>query len=140
MGTRYLFGSTGGAGIEETSSNGGDPNITAWYLTKMISADLSDTIHFKYESKDELYYRTNSQTYIGNKHIGDFEEQFSTGLQGDYNNSTYTTGNAVLNEISGGKGKVLFSTTSTRQDIYGATELDKVRIYDKSGTLKRTYQ
>jgi YD repeat-containing protein len=140
QGTRYLFGSTGGAGVEETSTNGGDPNITAWYLTKMISADLSDTIHFEYTNKDELYNRPSTETYIWHNHPGDFVEVFSTGLQGDYNNSTYTNGNAVLNEISGKTEKAVFSTTSTRQDIPGGTELDKIRIYDKSGTLKRTYQ
>ncbi|HUM67008.1 MAG TPA: hypothetical protein PLV32_14210, partial [Chitinophagaceae bacterium] len=140
QGTRYLYGSAGGSGVEETSSNGGDPSVTAWYLTKMISADLSDTIHFKYEAKDELYYRPNSQTYIWHNHTGDFEEPFATGMQGDYNNSTYTLGNAVLSEISGKNGKILFSTTSTRQDIYGATELDKIRIYDEKGTLRKTFQ
>lgn len=138
QGTRYVFGATGG--VEYTSSNGGDANITAWYLTKMISADLTDTIHFKYVAKSELYYRPNGQTYIWHNHPGDFEEPFQTGFQGDYNNSTFTNGESILSEISGKKGKLVFETTATRQDINGGRELDKIKVYDKAGLLKRTFQ
>ncbi|MEJ1239600.1 hypothetical protein WBG78_15795 [Chryseolinea sp. T2] len=126
--------------IESTSSGGAPANITAWYMSKMVSADLSDTIKFTYLPKSESYFRPSSQTYIWHNNPGSYIESFTTGFQGDYMMGTSISGSSLLSEISGRKGKLVFTTTATRVDITGGKELDKIQVFDKAGVLRRTFQ
>ncbi|WP_447642602.1 MULTISPECIES: DUF5977 domain-containing protein [Chitinophagaceae] len=74
-GTRYIFGGTGtptGNAVETTSECdilGGRLNYvpTAWYLTKIVSADGTDSITFSYVSQMVIAYGASESASIGDR-------------------------------------------------------------------------
>ncbi|WP_158800264.1 hypothetical protein [Pedobacter sp. L105] len=107
-------------------------NVTAWFLTEMISSDLTDTISFKYASQ---YNATNTLAYQGK--ITNMFHPLSVG-GGVSNQSTssnslsnVTTNNINLSEIDFKNGKVLFEYAS-RIDR-GTYKLSRIRIYQAKG-------
>ncbi len=146
-GIRYFFGGNGSA-VEYTSVNddsGVQELPTAWYLTKIISADGSDEVNFTYLPKGEVNGFPSGQTYVWhNSHvlIESFIEPLpssETSFQGEYTTAAPTTGNGILSEISSKKGRVVFETTATRTDVAGARELSAIKVYDGSDKLCRIF-
>lgn len=117
--------------IPATGSSESGTNVTAWYLTEIISPDQSETMSFKYSSQ---YNATNLLTYQG-KSTNMFYNQALVGVFKSPTSSTslsqVTSNNINLSEIDFKNGKVVFEY-DTREDR-GTYKLSKIKIYQLIG-------
>lgn len=127
-------------------SSMGNPYPSAWYLTEMISADLSDTISFTYRDGYYSEYRTTSQTryFPKNDPFVDMrgmqmEGMITSGMQTSMSNQK------VPYKIRYKNGSIEFTTVSDRMDMSANASfpLDRARIngmivYDDKGSILRT--
>jgi YD repeat-containing protein len=120
------------------------PNsITSWWLTKITSADRSDSINFEYET--DLEEQEQLPSFIETYGIGVF---YREGEQGSYyEGKMYTTESPVvetassfqkrswsakrISSIKFKNGKVDFININDRQDVINSTRLDKIEVYAK---------
>ncbi len=119
-----------------TSASETGTNVTAWYLTEMISADLTDTIYFKYASQ---YNASNISNYLAKSTNMYYSQSAYGGVfkspTSNTSQSTATTNNINLSEIDFKNGKVVFEYSS-RLDR-GTFRLTRIRIYQsKAGQFK----
>ncbi|MBX3257477.1 MAG: hypothetical protein KF862_25350 [Chitinophagaceae bacterium] len=154
-GTVYHFGSyqEGGNGLEATEVWNGAPSISerrrsAWYLTKIISANQADTIYFDYADKYETYELPGTQSLkVLTNDLAPFMpsggswtnvlklDQIVINGNGLPNQFT-SNGKAMLQKIRWRNGEVVFTAATNRQDIVGKL-LTKVTVVDRSlKTLK----
>lgn len=108
-------------------------NVTAWFLTEMISADLTDTISFKYSSQ---YNASNILSYLGKSTNKNYLRSVDGGVffetASNSSTSEVSTNNINLSEIDYKNGKVVFEYSS-RQDR-GTYRLSRIRIYQLKGS------
>ncbi|WP_158800591.1 hypothetical protein [Pedobacter sp. L105] len=123
--------STGQQVASGTSSTTGK-NVTAWYLTEMISPDRTDTIYFKYASQ---YNASSLLSYTGNSinmyHLQNLVGGVTNTPTINSSTSQVATNNINLSEIDFKNGKVVFEYNS-RSDL-GTYKLSKIRIYQAKG-------
>lgn len=140
QGTTYIF-----SNIEYTHIDT-YPVPTAWYLSKVISADGSDFIDLTYAPKEETTYVPSAENFVwhnSDMQLTSAEESIpsgETGFQGNYMTGTYVTGHTTLSEISSKKGKVKIETTGNRTDFAGAREVSNIKVLDSNDQLLKTYQ
>ncbi len=124
--------------VTSISCKGGDSEAkTAWYLTKITSADGKRQISFTYEN---VYYsaivflgQTKYFTLNGNG------ECLSTDPPSCSGTNLFNT--PRLKRIDFSEGYVKFNYNNSRQDIYNGDDksLDQIEIYSASNTLIRKY-
>ncbi len=116
-------------------------SVSAWYLTEIISADLSDTIFFKYVSHDISYGSTLHQSC---RYYYDFD-LWPPVSQGDLShhdgdkdyewdedrNALYIDNSRKLAEIQFSNGKVIFHSSDDRDDLPGTNtkRLTSIEIF-----------
>lgn len=131
-GIEYLF---------EADEHTNNPNafdhdqVTAWHVTKMISADKTDTIYFTYEQKGTInqYFYSYSQRFGGN-----FPTPQNALLE---SNQSYTIHYPkLLTKLNYKNGEVRFYYSSGRKDVLGGSgyKIDSMVVYSvKNGTITR---
>ena len=135
-GVKYVFGE------KEKTEGQYSTNITAWYTTMMISADLTDTIYFKYknaanfvDSYESQQYSIKvepdySQTDIGYCPPNKASEQFSV------QSSTLIYYRKLIDSIKFSNGFVNFIYSNDRQDP-GTERLSAITIGSKNSVIKK---
>lgn len=111
--------------------------ISSWYLTRIISADKTDTIKFNYTSTGSLSYTTSI-----NSGLNLFYDVPQGASKNPYEitpiNSRVeatVTGTRYLSSIVHKNGKVAFTFSGNRTDDPDAKKLDLITIYDKDPVL-----
>ena len=168
-GNIYYFGSntagvpSGTVGVE-TSYTGSPtgPHVeyvrpTAWYITKIITANQVDTIYFTYKQKVETYWLQDVVSYsyandnsIGYPVLSSFDQQmgFNSLLFDGQNspgahNASQTGGISALTGIQWRGGSISFASNTRRQDIEDTTGydnmLDSIVVYNTAGTVIKAY-
>lgn len=114
---------------------GSDPHITAWYLTKIVSAQHRDSIMLEYDTETQTNYATGAQTRYYNK-SGASGCNKSDDLA--YNISYITA--MVLKKITFNNGSVVFTRATTqRSDLTGGHALQSIALYNNAGGLVRQF-
>jgi len=145
-GSNYIFGrSLAGEEATETSSSqiGGTfkSAVSSWLLTDMVSADLTDTISYKYNdlrsvalSSEYIDYVTiNDAVFAGpGGGCGVTSSIYTSGLT-----SSYNVNQRLMKEILFNNGKVEFLLSPANRNDLNAPALNKINIYTK---LKNEYQ
>lgn len=126
-GITYEFGGQFVLGKASAADNVGIPNsaeyATAWYLTKIISADKSDTVFFRYSTTTDNYLNTSiSSTMRAGSAAFGFNFYAKLEPKVSKTQSSSMEYNVRLEEIKGKNGRVVFnygeeSTNSYRWDI-----------------------
>lgn len=135
-GTTYIFGNSikdNSNATELTNTFNSNaiyvgPDVTAWYLTEMISADRSDTLSFKYQQASSQF--TNYTTQVINQTYASFNVPSIGRLATFYTQVTQTS--LDLSEIDFKGGKVIFEYGS-RQDL-STNRLNRIRVYKLTNT------
>jgi hypothetical protein len=155
QGITYQFYAVEQTKTASSSGTAGDYHDNAWYLTRMISSDKSDTITIDYAAKSESYNlkaiqelreltSTSGTTYYSN----DWESMFHTrqvlynGQQTESNlTRLVTNGNSRLSAIHWSDGDMTFTALTSRQDMVGpiSNMLDSIAIFAKDGSLASKY-
>jgi YD repeat-containing protein len=171
-GNVYIFGSTGspfggyneGNGVElsRTASVAPSPpttpNVTAWYISKIILANRADTIYFDYTQKTEIYNIPTEQSLRTSNTSGLTSYQTSgnsweTELKLNqilYNGNTTSlaaqnklviSGQSKLTKIRWRGGYVDFLSGTARQDMQINTGkmTDMISIYDLADSKLKTF-
>lgn len=112
--------------------------VSAWYLTKMISADRADTINFEYITKTEAYTKKASQVYriplqnLGNQTINTYgygyNSNVTSGIKVGDDNITFS-GKSQISRIYWRGGEIKFLAGAQRLDITGIV-LGGVEVYN----------
>jgi YD repeat-containing protein len=126
-GTTYYFGGVYDTSQTTTNSNYKPGIHTTWHLTKILSADQSDSITFKYGISTQTSVTVNPRSLI---------QTFSStdNTQWVFSNSPYSISTTLVNqsqltEIDFIDGKVTFDYSSG-QDASSTTRLDAMHIYN----------
>lgn len=113
--------------------------IFTWYLTRMISADKKDTLHFEYESTD-ISYRIfgGSSIQAVKKTGGNLDPIFEpyTRLRARVKNKIRAK---MLSKIVFDNGYLQFYHGTLRKDIEGAKALDSIVLYKNGGQKIKSY-
>ncbi|MNS35241.1 hypothetical protein D3C72_673920 [compost metagenome] len=153
-GITYLFGLNSSA-IETTEthsnnpSSNRDPEISSWYLSRIISSDKKDTINFEYLAKAESYHPKAQQSYMApyTNPTNLTQSLLSYGYGFNFNalngikisnDDIIIQGNSQLNKIKWSSGEVIFSALTLRNDITGKV-LDRIEVYNSRGTKVKHY-
>jgi YD repeat-containing protein len=116
-------------GLSESES------YTAWYLTKIKSADGKRQISFTYEA---LTYGT--QLFLGETRYYDIPGSWGSCLTGGETWGSNTFYTHRLKRIDFSEGYVKFNYSSTdRQDLLGDNSLNQIEIYTKTNSLIKKY-
>lgn len=154
-GNTYTFGSTDSAGgveqtrISSSSQTAGDFVETAWYLTRMVSPDKTDTIFLQYQDKSETYALKANHSWrelthhmegmpVGWQKTGvtwsDVNQTEKLLYNGDPNGSDVSStrqtniGKATLSLIRWSQGEMKFKSGTPRNDIPQGTLLDSIEV------------
>ncbi|MEN7549517.1 RHS repeat domain-containing protein [Rapidithrix thailandica] len=135
-GTKYQFEQKG-AFASDPDNSSMDIYVQSWYLTKMISADNTDSIQFVYETTSPpssaepgQLSDTFSRVYMDTIIDRDFRlspdpiEKTTTPIYHQY---------VELKEIIFNQGKISFMANTLRKDYKGAA-LDTIIVYKKENT------
>ncbi|WP_290712077.1 DUF5977 domain-containing protein [Flavihumibacter sp. CACIAM 22H1] len=152
VGTIYQFEQTSQTTTSFDQANFSPSHVTtnAWHLTRMISADLVDTISFEYESAF-FYESTNQEVYsIGIVGVLDGPNVSFIQQNGGSSSSTAVsyTNNSVshekqLKKIVFSGGYVLLNRQVNRQDISGSSSgkmLNNIEVYNSDNKLIKKTQ
>lgn len=151
-GTTYTFGSSDGVsgGIEQSevinteSPASANFEDNAWYLTRIVSNDKSDTIKLQYADKSEAYtmkstqsikefhvkpggYPANNQTWEEILHLKNVCYN-GTPNSDPMNTRHITRGKGLLSSISWAQGEVRFFAGTARQDLSQGLLLDSILV------------
>lgn len=147
-GTIYEFNAVETSGTDISSNADSDPGSftqgnTAWFLTKMISSNLADTIKFNYTPVSyELNNKNNDETYIDL--VAGQTPPACAGIPNFNNRIVYVTNQTIstqlLSSIESRLERVDFLGQGGRSDVdgtYGGLDykLDEVRVYKKAGNV-----
>lgn len=153
-GVTYTFGSVDGisGGIEQSEVINSDmPGATnfydnAWYLTRIVSNDKTDTISLRYSSKTEYYTMKSvqsikelserisgypaSSTWSELLHLS--QVCYNGSPDNDLANTRFrTNGTGTLASIKWSQGEMIFSAGSARQDLMQGKLLDSMQVISK---------
>lgn len=146
FGSNYVFGrSLAGEDSKETSvtEQGGNSiaNISSWLLTDIVSADLSDTVSFKYNNAENVALssgQTDIVTVTDNVfRISGANDCGPSSVINGTPYSAFSVGQKLMKEIVFGNGKIEFVLSSTNRTDLTAKYLDRINIYTKT---KNNYQ
>ena len=130
-GTKYEFGGSGAVEKSTSQRPGPDPGpfYSSWYLTRIVSSDLKDTIKF---------------TYVGHTFVNDAQTTHSPEcpngcllrwscetLSSSVTNTTIS--GVSLSSIESKKGKITLSNSS-RSDCNGGVKLTSISLYSKGAS------
>jgi hypothetical protein len=168
-GNNYFFGSVDSAsgvsmGVERTNSGAAPLRVenarnTAWYLTKIVSADKVDTIYFYYGQKSEQYYLPETQSVdvltssppVSCPTGGSWASYFNSGMltwngsttEGSAENEFQSAGATTLQRIRWRGGEVDFVSNTVRQDMPNNLDashmLDSVYVKTTNNLLIEAY-
>ncbi len=144
-GHTYYFGSsTSSNGIEYTKVNDDLPNVTAWYLTKVVT-NRNETIDFTYKYKFVTTQTPSSQTYSW------YHPTTATALavepllnlpgelSSTYMNNVSSYGEAILEKITSDLGEVQFTTSNDRDDLPGGVRLTGIEAFNIRNQSVKNY-
>jgi hypothetical protein len=130
-GTKYEFGGSGAVEKSTAQRPGPDPGpfYSSWYLTRIVSSDLKDTIKL---------------TYVGHTFVNDAQTNHSQvctngcltswsceTLSSSVTNTTIS--GVSLSSIESKKGKITLSN-SNRSDCNGGVKLTSISLYSKGAS------
>lgn len=138
-GNKYIFSAPEAS--YNKSDGGGSSNVVGWYLTKILSADKTDSIVFSY-----------SNTHYENGGGRSFTKEFYQGPTGAWDGDGAEAASGFLNVLDGkqlnkiefNQGSVEFGVSwNTREDIAvgdGAMipQINSMIVKNKSGVILRT--
>lgn len=110
---------------------------SAWYLTKIISADKSDTVSFVYAHDPIAFYHSRIMTYLFDQR-GPDPVGGSSFLQTSRSYNQHSETNALLKEINCRSGKIIFNYKPDQAmpaletiDIYanGSSGIQKIKTF-----------
>lgn len=152
-GTTYTFGPTDVAsgGLEQSEIVNTDATAAqnfwdnAWYLTRMVSNDKSDTISLQYTDKSESYTMRSTQSLRElTAQMGGYPADVNTSWtdilntskvlyngvpNNDPMNTRYVTrGKGLLSSIRWSQGEMTFFAGSSRQDLQQGKLLDSIKV------------
>lgn len=144
-GDRYFFEDAEQSHHQTTSQFGEyvPDHASAFFLSKIISADLTDTVQYSYSnytfSQPPNYSETLTVTEDQNKSAYPIENYQETGQSGDYIQSL------VLNEIQSKNAIVLFNPSSTyRTDVWITDStmypLGTIQVFGVGSALTKTFK
>lgn len=116
--------------------------VQSWYLTKMISANGTDTISLKYELKNTSAPGVDTEWWLIQKRYQRIYSKNRPELtaytdEGSTETTTIHTGiEPVLTEISFRNGKVILHSNTGRKD-YPGPMLDSITVLNKQKTIKK---
>lgn len=120
----------------------GHRNIpSTWYLTSIISADLTDTISFEYDTVLTNEYTTMHSHSIGKRYGGNLQPEFVNGQTTTQGQITYNE--LLVKKITFKGGYILFNRNTPRKDNVGNTliySLDEILVYTTSNQLIKKMQ
>ncbi len=126
------------------------PNITAWYVTKIVDASRLDTLSFLYDSGEEAY-ETRIRGYIKtytttcNQNTPSPRAFYSLFYNGDWN-TIYNDQNYNYQDIKHYKyylkqivhnrtgNKIVFNS-SIRNDLFGGKKIDKITVVNNNDSI-----
>lgn len=135
-GTKYEFGGSNAVEISTAQVPGPDPErfFSSWYLTRIVSSDLKDTIRF---------------TYVGHTYKSDSQINHTMVCESNcgshWSCSTLTPSTTMmtisakkLSSIESKKGKIVFSIAD-RVDCNGGKKLTTISLYSKGAQYPYKY-
>ncbi|WP_298731732.1 hypothetical protein [uncultured Chitinophaga sp.] len=132
-GVRYFFNET-----EITENLQASNDITSWHLTMMISADLTDTITFKYKAAETYEDFFDSYSFYINV-LGMSGAQLCELEIPNFNWSTqmtvYKYHRKLIDTIKFANGYVKFEYANDRQDPI-KERLSGIKVYNEAGLIK----
>lgn len=154
-GNIYQFGANDLQGIEKSivykdAPSTSDMKITAWYLTKITSADHTDVITFSYVTKTERYdlpyqhsYRDIVQSFTQSEMPGDLRENtmLYNGMrpQNAVPNTLMATGESLLKEITWSDGSLVFDANISRSTMVGKM-LTNITLFNSADIKKKAFE
>lgn len=129
-GTKYEFGGQDAIEISKAQTRGPSrPSfVSSWYLTRIVSSDLNDTIRFAYTSNS---YVSDPQTNHTMRHSSNCGSYWQGGALST-STTTMSISTKSLSTIESKKGKLVFSHAD-RNDINGGHKLTSISLYSKGG-------
>jgi len=138
-GNKYIFSATESS--YNKSDGAGSTNIVGWYLTKILSADRSDSVVFTYA--DTRYISSGGESFIREFYQSGTGEWNGDGAEA-HSFFTNTLSSKQLTKIAFSQGSVEFTISwNTRQDIAvgdaGMVPLINMMVVkNKAGVVLRT--
>jgi len=133
-GTKYIFDVAEGT-VNQTTGVGAN---TAFYLSKIVSADGSDTIYFDYTDDNTYSYIDVYPTAQISEYQVPIDPNFPNRyvFSSSYTNIS-TSHTKLLSKIRFSNGYVNFITANDRHDVR-KTRLSQIQVYSSDNVLKRT--
>jgi YD repeat-containing protein len=115
-------------------------DLTAWYLTKIVSADNSDSIMLNYTQAQQIIDYTDSYRFVVNGTINSSISACTPGGPTSYEfvrqSNQYIFSRKLLSSIVFSKGRLEFAYDADRQDP-GIERLREVRIINSESAVVR---
>lgn len=146
-GTQFFFGGTGSLDLMATKCYYQDNSVslekthnTSWYLTKIISRNLADTLYFTYTNEDYTYQNPYSETimwdFVSQTPIlnGNSEAQISVVR------TEHHIDGARIHTIKSAQGSVKVNYYGDRLDISDKGYIDNIKIFKQNDSLFKGFK